>query len=589
MTLEKQSDISISIRLIHWNAKGVRKQMSEINKEYEVAQEDAFLQETPQPVEDDLNAKKTKGNKSKKKKRIIIGVVLLAVILLIIAWSRRGGGETEEVTIMTEFSTRGSISSVIEGNGLAKAKDNDVLTVVTSGTVLDVFVQEGEYVEEGTMLYMIDSPAGDEAVDEAKRDVDGYENQLEELYEAKENLNVKAEFTGKLLKTADLDVGDYVSNGTELAVLVDDSQMRLKQYYSYAYENDIYVGQTAVISVPGVMQQIDGTVTEVVKVERISPEGGKLFCVEFLVNNPGTLIPELKATAVLYTDDEEMITPYEQGELAYKESKQIVAKVSGDIEVNNMRDYLKVSAGELLVRIGGNDNDNDIFEMEKNLEKAREDLKDAEENRDKLNPTAKIAGRVVGLNVSVGDEVSANTNILTIIDTSEIVVDAKIDERNLSYIQVGMPVEVDQWGNIAMGVVDFVSLEGSYENGMATFPAKILVENSEGILNSDVGITYRINASQSDDCIIVPNQCVKSVAHPESGETMSVVFIKTQSMPENAIVIDGTSLGVPETGYYAVPVKTGIADKFNVEITEGLEEDVEVFSQVIRQNEGMMW
>lgn len=563
--------------------------MSEINKEYEVAQEDAFLQETPQPVEDDLNAKKTKGNKSKKKKRIIIGVVLLAVILLIIAWSRRGGGETEEVTIMTEFSTRGSISSVIEGNGLAKAKDNDVLTVVTSGTVLDVFVQEGEYVEEGTMLYMIDSPAGDEAVDEAKRDVDGYENQLEELYEAKENLNVKAEFTGKLLKTADLDVGDYVSNGTELAVLVDDSQMRLKQYYSYAYENDIYVGQTAVISVPGVMQQIDGTVTEVVKVERISPEGGKLFCVEFLVNNPGTLIPELKATAVLYTDDEEMITPYEQGELAYKESKQIVAKVSGDIEVNNLRDYLKVSAGELLVRIGGNDNDNDIFEMEKNLEKAREDLKDAEENRDKLNPTAKIAGRVVGLNVSVGDEVSANTNILTIIDTSEIVVDAKIDERNLSYIQVGMPVEVDQWGNIAMGVVDFVSLEGSYENGMATFPAKILVENSEGILNSDVGITYRINASQSDDCIIVPNQCVKSVAHPESGETMSVVFIKTQSMPENAIVIDGTSLGVPETGYYAVPVKTGIADKFNVEITEGLEEDVEVFSQVIRQNEGMMW
>ena len=73
--------------------------------------------------------------------------------------------------------------------------------------------------------------------------------------------------------------------------------------------------------------------------------------------------------------------------------------------------------------------------------------------------------------------------------------------------------------------------------------------------------------------------------NPETGETMSVVFLQTDSRPDNAIdVADTSSIGVPETGYYAVPVETGISDKYNVEIRSGVNEGDVVFTQILRQN-----
>ena len=51
--------------------------------------------------------------------------------------------------------------------------------------------------------------------------------------------------------------------------------------------------------------------------------------------------------------------------------------------------------------------------------------------------------------------------------------------------------------------------------------------------------------------------------------------------------MDGTSLNIPE-GYYPVPVVTGIADKYNIEIKEGLVEGDTVF-QNTTQDPNMMY
>jgi hypothetical protein len=53
--------------------------------------------------------------------------------------------------------------------------------------------------------------------------------------------------------------------------------------------------------------------------------------------------------------------------------------------------------------------------------------------------------------------------------------------------------------------------------------------------------------------------------------------------------IDGSSLGVPAAGFYAVPVTVGISDNFNVEILDGVEDGAEVFAQVMRQNGGLFY
>lgn len=524
----------------------------------------------------------------RKKAPFIIGGVVILLLGLLIWWLVAGKSKEPTEEIVNDVVARGSITSMIEGNGQAKPIKSESITVGTSGTVVDVYVTEGQAVAAGTVLYLINSPGADEAVTKAKKDVEGYQKQLKSLYEAKQNLNIKPEFSGKLLEVQKIKVGDQVTNGQVLARLVDDSKMKLTQYYSYAYQKDIYVGMPAQVSVPGVMQQLNGKVTQINQVERISAEGAKLFSVVVTLDNPGSLSEKMPASAILHTSSEE-ISPYEQGALEYNRATDVKAKVGGEVRQTKLQDYLKVSTSQVLVTVDGEDNDNQIFQLETSLKTAQEALTTAQKNKQNLQATAPMDGTVVGLSIAPGDEVKSGTVVVSIMDNNQMLIEAVIDERNISFVKPGMMAEIDQFGTIVQGTVESVSLSGKFENGMTTFPAKILVDNTDGRLNSNGSIVYRIQASQSDNCLLLPSQCVKSVADPETGEARNVVFVKADKAPEGSITIDGSTLGVPATGYFAVPVEIGISDKFNVEIVSGVEEGTEVFSQVVKQNSMPMY
>lgn len=528
-------------------------------------------------------AKQMKKRKKKRKKLslIIAAIVLLllaALVIRLIQWS----GKEAPSEILHDYVSRGSIASVVEGYGMTKSKNSESISVTTSGTVVDVYVSEGEFVAEGTVLYVIDSPAAQDAVNNAQKDVEGYQKQLRTLYEAKANLQIKADFAGKILGAPKLQAGEAIGMGELLGYLVDDSKMKLTQYYSYAYEAEIYLGQPALISVPAVMQQLSGSVSEIKKVERISPEGSRLFRVEITMNNPGTLTEGLFASALL-SGSGEQISPYEQGELEYNRSMEIKSKVSGEVEWTDIENYMKVSAGQLLMRVSGEDNENEIFTLEDNLKKAREALEEAQKNRDNLQAAAPIDGTVMGLAISPGEEIAANTAVISIVDASQILVEADVDERNIGNVKVGDPVEIQDWnGNVTFGEVETVSLSGKFENGITSFPVTIVVDNQDGMLMSAGGVTYKLSAQKSEDCLLVQLQSVKSVAHPETGKTINVLFVRSDFPPEGALEIDGTQLGVPEQGYYAVEVEVGISDNYNVEIKSGVDEGAEVFCQVLR-------
>ena len=98
-------------------------------------------------------------------------------------------------------------------------------------------------------------------------------------------------------------VGNTIASGEKLGKLVDDNTMKLSLYFSYAYEQEFSVGKTATISIPTTMTNVTGTVETINKVQRISPEGSKLFEVIFTMKNPGTLTEGMGATASLTASD----------------------------------------------------------------------------------------------------------------------------------------------------------------------------------------------------------------------------------------------------------------------------------------------
>ena len=171
-------------------------------------------------------------------------------------------------------------------------------------------------------------------------------------------------------------------------------------------------------------------------------------------------------------------------------------------------DYLSVTPGQVLVRIDGEDSETEIFTARQNLEEAQKKLEAAQKNLDNCNAVAPISGQVIGLSVAPGGELQANTTLVTISDTSTVTISATVDERNISYIKAGMSVNLDQWGTSAFGTVETVSLSSSVNNGVASYPITISADNTEGTLQINSYVNYEIQASQNDNCLMVPVQAL---------------------------------------------------------------------------------
>ena len=113
---------------------------------------------------------------------------------------------------------------------------------------------------------------------------------------------------------------------------------------------------------------------------------------------------------------------------------------------------------------------------------------------------------------------------------------------------------------------------------MATYPITIAVDNPDGTVQVNSYINYSLVASQSDNCLVVPIQCVRTVAL-EDGSTATVVYVAADSEPDNALSGVISDEEIPQ-GFWPVQVEIGIQDNYNVEIKSGVEEGTEVFTQV---------
>ena len=193
-----------------------------------------------------------------------------------------------------------------------------------------------------------------------------------------------------------------------------------------------------------------------------------------------------------------------------------------------------------------------------------------------------VADLYMGLALTAGEDVAANTTVISIADTSTILIDATVDERNISYVKAGMPVDLDQWGTKFTGMVESVSLNSKVTNGVAAYPMVISVDNTDGSLMSGSNVTYSLVASQNDNCLTLPIQSVKNAQFTD-GSSGYVVFVKADKAPENTAELAVPVDGVPD-GYYPVPVEIGISDNYNVEIKSGVEEGTTVFTTTQMQN-----
>lgn len=531
---------------------------------------------------------KPKFNKRKVRQAVIAGAVVVALaaggFLLYRFLTKQDSASSE---IQTQAVQYGTIQSKVTGSGNAKAKESAAITLTAGGTVQEVFVSPGDTVTAGQPLYTIFSQEAQDQVTQAQTQVDNLNKEMSALLEDANNLTVRAPFAGKLINVKEFQPDQEVAKETAVATLVNDKKLKLSLYFSYAYENQIRTGQSVQVSIPTVMGTYTGTVEKINKVRFISPEGAVHFEVVIAFQNPGTLTAGMDASATLAASDGSAIYPYENGKTEYYETREIVTKAAGPVvSQGNLMDYADVSAGEALLTLGSSTIDETIMSKQKEIDEAQKKLADAQKGLADFNAVSPIDGSVTSCTLTPGTEVKSGDTVVTISNTTNMVVDITVDDRNIAFVQPGLTVELSDWnGNTFIGTVTAINMGAAEsQNGMTNYPVTLTVDNQDGSLLAGMYLDYSFVASQSDDCMMVPMQSVKNIPG-EDGSTDSVVFIRADKRPENAVDLEipepepgqPPMYPSPEDGFYPVKVETGLNDDYNVEIKSGLNGDEEVF------------
>lgn len=531
---------------------------------------------------------KPKFNKRKVRQAVIAGAVVVALaaggFLLYRFLTKQDSASSE---IQTQAVQYGTIQSKVTGSGNAKAKESAAITLTAGGTVQEVFVSPGDTVTAGQPLYTIFSQEAQDQVTQAQTQVDNLNKEMSALLEDANNLTVRAPFAGKLINVKEFQPDQEVAKETAVATLVNDKKLKLSLYFSYAYENQIRTGQSVQVSIPTVMGTYTGTVEKINKVRFISPEGAVHFEAVIAFQNPGTLTAGMDASATLTASDGSAIYPYENGKTEYYETREIVTKAAGPVvSQGNLMDYADVSAGEALLTLGSSTIDETIMSKQKEIDEAQKKLADAQKGLADFNAVSPIDGSVTSCTLTPGTEVKSGDTVVTISNTTNMVVDITVDDRNIAFVQPGLTVELSDWnGNTFIGTVTAINMGAAEsQNGMTNYPVTLTVDNQDGSLLAGMYLDYSFVASQSDDCMMVPMQSVKNIPG-EGGSTDSVVFIRADKRPENAVDLEipepepgqPPMYPSPEDGFYPVKVETGLNDDYNVEIKSGLNGDEEVF------------
>ena len=171
----------------------------------------------------------------------------------------------------------------------------------------------------------------------------------------------------------------------------------------------------------------------------------------------------------------------------------------------------------------------------------------------KVNPVitlrSPIPGKVVKRNAILGALVAEKDDLFTIMDTSEVWVDAQVYEKDLAQVKLGGRVEVTVTpypDKVFRGKVIYIS--DLINNETRTATVRTVVKNQDGLLKVDMFATVRI----------ITNEGVKGLAVPKS----AIVDEKGRKF-----------IFVKEKGHFRrVPVVLGQGNSKLVEIRRGLKE-----------------
>lgn len=494
------------------------------------------------------------------KKRVLLFCAIAIVLVIGAAVGIRMLGTDESSTAQMEYTTatveRRNIETTLTGSGSLEPADSYTVTSLVEGEILNDTFEEGNEVEDGTLLYEIDSDDTTTTIEKAQLNYDSALKSYQRKLESLEDLTVTATISGTVTEL-NVEVGDEVNSGTQLATLRNDRTMVLTLPFNTYDTDQMSVGMTAQVTLDSSFETITGTVTKISGATTVLSGNQIVRQVTIEVKNPGAIAPGDTATAVVSN-----MACNQSGSFAYKDEATVTAAVSGTVSAIYVDEGDYLSKGQTMIVLESDTLQDAVESSENTLNDAQLSLENAQETLDNYNITSPIAGTVIDKAYKAGDNVTSGKTLCTIYDLSYLTVTLSVDELDVQEVEVGQEVTITAdaaEGQTYSGVVTKVSVSGTTSGGVTAYPVTIRIDETEGLLPG-MNVDCTIMVSASENTLTIPISAISR------GNTVLV------QRDEGAAEKLGMVTDEVPTGFEQVTVTLGQSDEDYIEILSGLEE-----------------
>ena len=442
------------------------------------------------------------------------------------------------------------LSNSLSGTGTLNPANTYNVKSLVAGKVLTCTIEEGDIVEEDTVLYTIDSSDATTKAEQASITLQqaqrSYDKTVDRQY-------VRAEVAG-VVSTLKVAKGDEVTSGQEVAVIRDSSKMVLQLEFPAADAATFSVGQSAEVTLDGTFETLSGTITAVTGTDALSTGNLLTRTVTIAVRNAGGLTTAQAATASVNGVNCIAAKCFE-----YQAERTLTTLAAGTVTAINVPEGGAVNKDDIVLQISGE-------ELTETIQSAAETLRSAELNMDNLQEamnnytvTSPISGTIIEKNAKAGDALTTGSDLCTIYDLSYLEMTLNVDELQVSNVSVGQSVQVTADAvpdKTYTGTVTRVSMKGSSNGGTTTYPVTVRINETEG-LRPGMNANAEIVVAEAKNTLAVPNAAIVRGGY--------VLVTKDSPSAANA----DPDMAAPD-GYVYVAVKTGVSDDDYTQIVSGI-------------------
>ena len=524
-----------------------------------------------------------------KKRRRRRGWVKKAAALVLVCaaagggvWYFLGSRDNAAAAAGSSYTTaaveRRTITASITGSGTLEAADSYSVTTLLEGSILSANFEEGDQVEAGAVLYTIDSSDAASSLEQSQISVNQAQRNYDSAVENLEDLTVTAGIAGRVL-TLDVEVGDEVSAGTQVATLRNSDVMELTVSFPADDAQGFYVGQAADVTLDSTFETLSGAVSEIAANTTVLAGNRIVREVTVQVSNPGGLSTDQTASATVNG-----VGSSSSGAFAYAGEEAVTAQVSGAVSALSVSLGDWVEKGQTLLVLTSETLENQVQSASESLRNAQISYENQTGQLDDYTITAPITGTIVDKYYNAGEISESNQVLCTIYDLSYLTMTLSVDELDISDIAAGQSVSVtaDAVEGVAYeGVVTKVSVAGTSSGSATTYPVTIRIDETDGLLPG-MSVDAAITLSSAENVLAIP------AAALNRGDTVLVTADSPsaanaaqtggggpeEASPEDAAPPEGTQAPAEEETqeYVSVAVTTGVTDGDYIEITSGLQE-----------------